>query len=109
MRFYEFASADDKLELWRVIDKSVWQELDKETPFRKTRRNSNLSKPVATTPTKVEFKRRGKQITAANALDDIDPSAQAAERLQQAQQLQISQQLKQQQELMKSHINPSSD
>jgi hypothetical protein len=91
MRFYEFASADDKLELWRVIDRNVWTALDAEGSALKAKSKVVApKKPKA--PTKAEFKRRGTQIAAANAQDDIDPNAHAAERLQQAQQQQIQRQ-----------------
>jgi hypothetical protein len=105
MRFYEFASADDKLELWRVIEKQVLLALDQATPKRKARRSTQPAKLAARAPTKAEFQRRGAEIAAANARDEVDPNAHAAERLQQAQQFQIQQQqlarrFKQQQDLI---------
>jgi hypothetical protein len=91
MRFYEFASADDKLELWRVIDRNVWTALDAEVSPAKSK-SKVVTPKKSKVPTKAEFKRRGTQIAAANAQDDIDPNAHAAERLQQAQQQQIQRQ-----------------
>jgi hypothetical protein len=100
MRFYEFASADDKLELWRVIDRNVWTALNAEgNPAKSKSKVVTPKKPKA--PTKAEFKRRGTQIAAANSQDDIDPNAHAAERLQQAQQ----QQIPRQQALLKHDAN----
>ena len=97
MRFYEFASADDKLELWNVIEKSVLQALDQQAPTQKSRNSANKSK--SRTPTKGEFRRRGTAIAAANARNDVDPTAKAAEQLQQAQQFQNLQQQQIQQQL----------
>jgi hypothetical protein len=87
MRFYEFANADEKLELWGVIVKSVLQALDQPTSVRKT--PSAKAKPKPRTPTKGEFKHRGTEIAAANARDDIDPNAHAAEQLHQVKQQQV--------------------
>jgi hypothetical protein len=103
MRFYEFASADDKLELWRVIDRNVWAALDAEGSPAKSKSKVVVPKKTKA-PTKAEFKRRGTQIAAANSQDDIDPNAHAAERLHQAQ-LQAQQQIQKQQALHNLNAN----
>lgn len=92
MRFYEFAGDDDKLELWRVIDRNVWSALDSEVSAKSKSKSKAVAPTKPQAPTKAQFQKRGTQIAAATNKDAIDPNSHAAEQLQQLQQQQIQRQ-----------------
>ena len=70
----------------------MWQVLDKQAFVHGARQNNQLPKVTATAPSKAEFKRRGTQIAAATARDEVDLNAHASDELQKTQQQQIQQQ-----------------